>query len=106
MSHRAADFGFTFDKLSFDWSKVIKRSRAVADKLAGGVEFLFKKNKIDYIRGEGTIEKAGEREREKRGWEGGVAFGAEDPGVHGRGSRASCRDSRLITRRWWGATMR
>ncbi|HWB61155.1 MAG TPA: dihydrolipoyl dehydrogenase [Chthoniobacteraceae bacterium] len=59
MSHRAADFGFKFDNLSFDWSKVIKRSRAVADRLAGGVEFLFKKNKIDYLRGEGTIDKAG-----------------------------------------------
>ncbi len=59
MSHRAADFGFTFDKLSYDWSKIIKRSRAVADRLAGGVEFLFKKNKIDYIRGEASIEKAG-----------------------------------------------
>jgi len=59
MSHRAADFGFTFDNLSFDWSKVIKRSRNVADKLAGGIEFLFKKNKIDYIRGEASIEKAG-----------------------------------------------
>lgn len=59
MSHRAGDFGFTFDNLSFDWSKVIKRSRNVADKLAGGIEFLFKKNKIDYIRGEAGIEKAG-----------------------------------------------
>ena len=59
MTHRAADFGFTFEKLSFDWGKVIKRSRAVADRLAGGVEFLFKKNKIDYLRGEGTIEKPG-----------------------------------------------
>ncbi|MDP9291226.1 MAG: dihydrolipoyl dehydrogenase, partial [Verrucomicrobiota bacterium] len=59
MSHRAADFGFSFDNLKFDWSKVIKRSRSVADKLAGGVEFLFKKNKIDYIRGEASIEKAG-----------------------------------------------
>ncbi|MGB8356283.1 MAG: dihydrolipoyl dehydrogenase [Chthoniobacteraceae bacterium] len=59
MSHRAADFGFTFDNLSFDWGKIIKRSRNVADKLAGGVEFLFKKNKIDYIRGEASIEKAG-----------------------------------------------
>lgn len=59
MSHRAADFGFTFDKLSFDWSKVIKRSRNVSDKLAGGVEFLFKKNKVDYILGEATLTKAG-----------------------------------------------
>ncbi len=59
MSHRAAEFGFTFDNLSYDWSKVIGRSRKVADRLAGGIEMLFKKNKIDYIRGEGAIEKTG-----------------------------------------------
>src|SRR6478736_10073446 len=52
---RAVDFGFSFEKLSYDWSKIISRSRGVADKLAGGVEFLFKKNKIDYLRGEATI---------------------------------------------------
>ena len=59
MSHRAADFGFKIDGLSFDWSKIIKRSRDVSDKNAAGVEFLFKKNKIDYIRGEATLDKAG-----------------------------------------------
>ena len=52
---RAADFGLKFDQLRFDWAKVISRSRAVADRLAGGVEFLFKKNQIDYLRGEATI---------------------------------------------------
>jgi dihydrolipoamide dehydrogenase len=52
---RAADFGLKFDQLGFDWAKVISRSRAVADRLAGGVEFLFKKNQIDYLRGEATI---------------------------------------------------
>ncbi|MGA8659590.1 MAG: dihydrolipoyl dehydrogenase [Chthoniobacterales bacterium] len=52
---RAADFGLKFDQLGFDWTKVISRSRAVADRLAGGVEFLFKKNQIDYLRGEATI---------------------------------------------------
>ena len=52
---RAADFGFKFDHLSYDWAKIISRSRGVADRLAGGVEFLFKKHKIDYLRGEATI---------------------------------------------------
>jgi dihydrolipoamide dehydrogenase len=52
---RATDFGFKFENLSFDWSKIISRSRGIADKLAGGVEFLFKKNKIDYLRGEASI---------------------------------------------------
>jgi dihydrolipoamide dehydrogenase len=55
MKHKADEFGFKFDNLSFDWSKVIGRSRKVSDKLAGGIEFLFKKNKIDYIRGKGSL---------------------------------------------------
>jgi len=59
MSHRAADFGFSFDNLKFDWAKVIKRSRTISDKLAGGIEFLFRKNKVDYILGEASIPKAG-----------------------------------------------
>ncbi len=58
MSHRAADFGFTFDKLGFDWEKIIGRSRGVANKLAGGIEFLFKKNKIAYILGEASFKSA------------------------------------------------
>ena len=59
MNHRAAEFGFAFEKLSYDWSKIIKRSRDVSDKNAGGIEFLFKKNKVDYIRSEASIEKGG-----------------------------------------------
>ncbi len=58
MSHRAAEFGFTFDNLGFDWTKIIGRSRGVADKMAKGIEFLFKKNKIDYLRGYGTFQDA------------------------------------------------
>ena len=59
LSHRAAEFGLAFDNLRFDWSKIIKRSRDVSDKMAAGIEFLFKTNKIDYIRATATIEKAG-----------------------------------------------
>lgn len=59
MKHRAGEFGFTFDNLSFDWSKVIKRSRNVADKNAGGIEYLFKKNKVDYLLGEASLQRAG-----------------------------------------------
>ena len=59
MTHRATEFGFTFEKLSYDWSKIIKRSRDVSDKNAAGIEFLFKKNKVDYIRGEAVREKGG-----------------------------------------------
>ncbi len=55
LSHRAAEFGLNVEGLSYDWEKVIGRSRQVSDKLAGGIEFLFKKNKIDYIRGTGGL---------------------------------------------------
>ena len=59
MSRHAADFGIKVDGLSFDWAKVIGRSRKVSDRLAGGIEMLFKKNKVDYIRGEAALPKAG-----------------------------------------------
>ncbi|MBL9155798.1 MAG: dihydrolipoyl dehydrogenase [Verrucomicrobiales bacterium] len=55
LKEKAGDFGLSFDNLSYDWSKVIGRSRKVADKLAGGIEFLFKKNKVDYLRGTGAL---------------------------------------------------
>jgi len=55
LQHKADAFGLKFDNLSFDWSKVVGRSRSVADKLAGGIEFLFKKNKVDYIRGKASL---------------------------------------------------
>ena len=55
LSHRAKEFGFSFDNLSYDWSAVIGRSRKVSDRLAGGIEFLFKKNGVDYVRGHGAI---------------------------------------------------
>lgn len=59
MNKHAGDFGMSFDNLAFDWEKVIGRSRKVADRLAGGIEMLFKKNKVDYIRGTAVVPKAG-----------------------------------------------
>lgn len=60
IKHRAGEFGLKVDGLDFDWTKIIKRSRDVSDKGAGGVEYLFKKNKIDSLRGEAILEKAGQ----------------------------------------------
>src|SRR5471030_945475 len=59
LTHHAAEFGLSFEKLLFDWGKVISRSRDVSDKNAAGIEFLFKKNKVDYIRAEASIDRAG-----------------------------------------------
>ncbi|MBB5351396.1 dihydrolipoamide dehydrogenase [Haloferula luteola] len=62
LSHRAKEFGFSFDNLSYDWSSVVGRSRKVSDRLAGGIEFLFKKNGIDYVRGLGAVTAPGKVE--------------------------------------------
>ena len=51
----AEEYGISYDNLSFDWAKVIKRSRDVSDRLANGIAFLFKKNKIDLVTGEASI---------------------------------------------------
>ncbi|MEI6277990.1 MAG: dihydrolipoyl dehydrogenase [Verrucomicrobiae bacterium] len=59
LSRHAGDFGIKVEGLSYEWDKVIGRSRKVADRLAGGIEMLFKKNKADYIRGEAAILNAG-----------------------------------------------
>jgi dihydrolipoamide dehydrogenase len=42
--------------LSCDYAQVIKRSREVADRLAKGVEFLFRKNRITLLAGTGRLE--------------------------------------------------
>jgi dihydrolipoamide dehydrogenase len=55
LKHRAAEFGIGVEGLSYDWKKVIGRSRGVADKLAGGIEFLFKNKGVDYLRGEARL---------------------------------------------------
>ncbi len=60
MKDRAAEFGFAFSGLDFDWSKIVKRSRDVSEKGSAGVNFLFKKNKIDPLRGEASLDKPGE----------------------------------------------
>jgi dihydrolipoamide dehydrogenase len=49
-------FGIKVQGLSYDYSQVIKRSREVSGRLAKGVEFLLKKNKIPLLKGTGRIE--------------------------------------------------
>ncbi|MCP5404776.1 MAG: dihydrolipoyl dehydrogenase [Pseudomonadaceae bacterium] len=47
----AADFGLKVKDEGLDFSRIIQRSREVADKLSKGVAFLMKKNKIEVIKG-------------------------------------------------------
>jgi dihydrolipoamide dehydrogenase len=51
----AGDFGITIDGRSVDFSKVGERRKKVISTLTGGVGGLFKKNKIDYIEGFGSV---------------------------------------------------
>ena len=49
------DYGISYENLRVDFKKVIKRSRDAANRLSQGVEFLFKKNKIERISGSGRF---------------------------------------------------
>ena len=45
----ANKYGIEVGEVTVNWGKMIKRSRDVAKRLSKGIEFLMKKNKIDYI---------------------------------------------------------
>jgi dihydrolipoamide dehydrogenase len=51
VSHSAKDFGITVGDIKLDYGVAMKRSRAVSTQNSKGVEFLFKKNKITWIKG-------------------------------------------------------
>ena len=58
MQH-ASNYGLGADKLTFDFPTVMKRSRNVSDQMAKGIEFLFKKNKVEYFVGSAQITASG-----------------------------------------------
>ena len=55
MMHRAADFGLSAEKITFDLAAVVKRSRGVAAQLSGGIGHLMKKNKVTVVMGEASF---------------------------------------------------
>ncbi|HSU92650.1 MAG TPA: dihydrolipoyl dehydrogenase [Gemmatimonadaceae bacterium] len=58
VAHRAREaksFGVSVGEISTDYGVAMKRSRAVSTQNSKGVEFLFKKNKITWIRGTGAL---------------------------------------------------
>jgi dihydrolipoamide dehydrogenase len=56
LSH-LGDFGLGIEgKATFDFEKIVARSRSASDRMAGGIEFLFKKNKVDYVRGKAVVQ--------------------------------------------------
>jgi dihydrolipoamide dehydrogenase len=52
----AADYGVKIDgEIKPDFDAMVKRSRSVAEAMSKGIQFLFKKNKIDHIEGFGRL---------------------------------------------------
>ena len=58
--HHLADFGVKVGKVSLDLKAMLGHKDKVVEANVKGVEFLFKKNKIDWLKGEGKITGAGE----------------------------------------------
>ena len=53
----AAEHGITLGEVKLDFAPAMKRSRAVSQQNSKGVEFLFKKNKVTWIKGEARLGK-------------------------------------------------
>jgi dihydrolipoamide dehydrogenase len=56
----ALDYGISIEGTAKpDFEKVVGRSRTVADGMSKGIEFLFKKNKIEVLKGSGKLKSPG-----------------------------------------------
>ncbi len=53
--NHASDYGLSAENVSYDFDKVIGRSRGVAESMSKGVQFLMKKNNIEVINGYGSL---------------------------------------------------
>lgn len=56
---KAEIYGLSAKEVTFDFAAVMERSRGVSTQMAKGIEFLFRKNKVDYIVGKAAVPAAG-----------------------------------------------
>ncbi len=84
-AHRAEEFGLKIDNLTFDFAKIMQRKQEVVDKLVGGIEFLFKSQKISLYKGKGVI--AGPNRINVEATDGGAAEISADNIIIATGSR-------------------
>lgn len=63
----ADDYGITVKEYQHEFDNVVKRSRNVANGMSKGIQFLFKKNKIETIDGHGRLTKDKKVEVEHNG---------------------------------------
>lgn len=57
--NHASDYGITVEKPKANIEDIVKRSRGVAEGMSKGIQFLFKKNKIEQIKGFGKLAGSG-----------------------------------------------
>ena len=55
----AAELGFEVNGLKINWSNILDRKNKIVKKHAKGIEFLFKKNKVEWVQGWGRYEGPG-----------------------------------------------
>ena len=56
IQHGAADMGINVQGVTYDYAVAAKRRTQVVDRLAKGLDSLVKKNKVEHIRGRGTLQ--------------------------------------------------
>jgi dihydrolipoamide dehydrogenase len=54
-THKASEHGLKFQKIEMDIAQMLKRKDGVVTTLTKGIEGLFKKNKVTYIKGKGAF---------------------------------------------------
>src|SRR3974377_1721454 len=62
-----AELGFEVSGLKINWANVIARKNKIVTKHSKGIEFLFKKNKVEWVQGWGRYEGPGTISVEKDG---------------------------------------
>jgi dihydrolipoamide dehydrogenase len=63
----AAELGFEVSGLKINWANVLARKSKIVTKHSKGIEFLFKKNKVEWVQGWGKYESPGKVSVEKDG---------------------------------------
>jgi dihydrolipoamide dehydrogenase len=63
----AAELGFEISGLNINWKNILARKSKIVTKHAKGIEFLFKKNKVEWVQGWGKYDGAGRVAVEKDG---------------------------------------
>ena len=53
--HGAKDLGVEYKEVSFNLKQMLSRKETVVTQLTSGIEYLFKKNKITYLKGFGSF---------------------------------------------------